>query len=105
MTCYSRKIEMPRTKRDGLANFVQMIINQIEAGDAQEALLKAVDLHQDIACGQYDEAMVDTKAANAATRELEQKHIEELAAAKADGVEAGIRMERQRVSDLLGLAA
>ena len=48
MTYYSEDIKIPKTKRDGLANLVQMIINDLEAGDAREALLKAVDLKNDI---------------------------------------------------------
>ena len=45
---YSRELQMPKTKRGGLANFVQMIINELEAGNNREALLRAVDLHNDI---------------------------------------------------------
>lgn len=48
MTYYTRKIEMPKTKTDGLRNFVQMIVNEIEAGNHNEALLKAVDLLNDV---------------------------------------------------------
>ena len=47
---YSRAITSPRSKRDGLVNFVQMIINLIEEGNTCEALLTAVDLRQDLAC-------------------------------------------------------
>jgi len=45
---YSMPIEMPKTKKDGLLNFVQMIINAAERGDVREALLLAVDLHDTI---------------------------------------------------------
>jgi hypothetical protein len=45
---YAREITMPNSKQEGLANFVQMIINDLEAGDVREALLKAVDLRGDI---------------------------------------------------------
>lgn len=55
--CYSRPIELPKSKRDGLLNFLQMIINAAEAGDSREALLKTVDLRQDIESGIYDEAL------------------------------------------------
>jgi len=45
---YALNIEMPKNMQEGLANFIQMIINDLEAGDAREALLKAVDLRQDV---------------------------------------------------------
>lgn len=50
---YTQNIEMPNDLQQGLANFVQMIINDIESGDEREALLKAVDLHNDITTGIY----------------------------------------------------
>jgi len=53
MTYYSEDIKTPKGKQEGLANFVQMIINDLEAGDAGEALLKAVDLKNDITSGIY----------------------------------------------------
>ena len=45
---YSSAITTPKTKQEGLINFVQMIINEIEAGNHREALLKAVDLRNDL---------------------------------------------------------
>jgi hypothetical protein len=45
---YSLPITKPNTTREGLWNVVQMIINDIERGDAREALLRAVDLRSDI---------------------------------------------------------
>ena len=47
---YARAITAPKSKRDGLVNFVQMIINLFEDGNAREALLTAVDLRQDLMC-------------------------------------------------------
>jgi hypothetical protein len=41
-------ITMPKTKQQGLANFVQMIINDLESKNYREALLKAVDLWNDV---------------------------------------------------------
>lgn len=41
---YSKPVTPPATRKDGLLNFVQLIINRIEAGDTNEALLTAVDL-------------------------------------------------------------
>ena len=49
MTYYSREITAPKTKRDGLLNFMQMIINAAEAGNAERALMLAVDLQSDLA--------------------------------------------------------
>lgn len=102
-THYSRKIEMPKTKRDGLANFVQMIINAAEAGDSREAMLKAVDLHQDITCGLYDDAMVDAKAANSAMAEARQKHVEDLAETANLHYLKGVADEKARIAVALGL--
>jgi hypothetical protein len=45
MTYYSRPLEMPKTRKEGLLNFVQMIINAAERGECREAMLIAVDLH------------------------------------------------------------
>ncbi len=45
---YSQTVEMPRTNRQGLANAVQIIINQLEDGNDREALMQAVDLLDDI---------------------------------------------------------
>jgi hypothetical protein len=46
--CYYQEIKEPRNMQEGLANFVQMIINELEAGNHREALLKAVDLLNDL---------------------------------------------------------
>jgi hypothetical protein len=54
MMYYTREITMPKDKQEGLANFVQMIINELEADNTREALLKAVDLHGDIVSGCYE---------------------------------------------------
>jgi hypothetical protein len=45
---YSRPLTMPQNKREGLANAVQIIINVLEAGDAHEALMQAVNLLDDV---------------------------------------------------------
>lgn len=45
---HTRPIVMPTTKREGLANFVQLAINLLEGGDTKEALLTLVDLHGDL---------------------------------------------------------
>jgi hypothetical protein len=102
---YTRKIEVPANKRDGLANFVQIIINQIEAGDIENALLSAVDLHEDIVCGIYDDAMQDAKGSLAIIREMEAKHTADIIAAAERGREDGIRDEKARMAAALGLIA
>jgi hypothetical protein len=102
---YSREIKMPTTRREGLANFVQIIINKIEAGDAREALLAAVDLHQDLITGIYDDAMTDKNAQLAAIREMESKHAADIIAAAQKGREDGIAEEKARMSKALGLIA
>lgn len=44
---YTRPLIQPQTKQDGLCNCLQLIINLIEAGNTNEALLQAVDLLDD----------------------------------------------------------
>ena len=102
---YSRQIEMPATKRDGLANFVQMVINQIENGEVSNALLTAVDLLQDIRSGVYDTAMQDALGFSAMATELTQKHNAALIAATSIARSEGVELERRRVAVLLGLEA
>ena len=50
---HARKITKPANAQEGIVNFVQMIINQLEAGDTREALLTAIDLRQDLAGQTY----------------------------------------------------
>lgn len=102
---YSREVKMPQTKKEGLENFLQLIINRIEAGESQEALLKAVDLLEDIRCGSYDEAMADAKGFSALVRESEAKHEAAVHSALAVGRAEGIRSERERIGQLLGVTA
>ena len=47
---YSRPVTMPKTKREGLCNAVQMIINALETDQTQSPLFAAVDLLTDLAC-------------------------------------------------------
>lgn len=54
MSYYSADIEMPSNMKEGMLNFLQMIINDLEAGDSREALLKAVDLRQDVMSDIYN---------------------------------------------------
>lgn len=48
---YTREIKTPKGIQDGTANHVQMIINQIESGQSQQALHLAVDLLDQLVCG------------------------------------------------------
>ena len=50
---YAREITMPANRKEGLCNYVQMIINRLEAGDTREALLTAVGLLDDLSGSVY----------------------------------------------------
>ena len=56
---YAREIKTPANRKEGLCNFVQIIINRLEAGDDREALLTAVDLLDDLSGSVYDDVAVD----------------------------------------------
>lgn len=105
MAYYTREIEMPKTRREGLQNFVQMVINKIEAGDNEKALLTAVDLLEDLRCGIYDDAMANAKGYDAMAKELTAKHQAELFIATKQGYDRGISDEKERMAKALGLAA
>ena len=51
---YSKKIKMPKTIKEGICNFVQLIINNAEAEKSREAMYIAVDLLDDLHNGVYD---------------------------------------------------
>lgn len=109
MTFYSRKVEMPKTRLDGLCNFVQMVINQIEAGSPQEALLTAVDLLDTLRGQSNPFSSITSEKDNAMLAELKRQHAAEVAdaivKAHADGFGSGELAEKARVAQLLGLAA
>jgi len=107
-TYYSKKIEMPKTMKEGLCNFVQMIINIAEAGDSREAMLKAVDLLNDLNTGVYDGAMGISKVAADSNLnvqlEKEKTKAERFAAAEyARGVIDGATQKQQELVKVLGL--
>lgn len=54
---YYREIKKPKDIREGFFNFIQIIINCGDRGDAREATLQAVDLLEDLQCGAYDRAL------------------------------------------------
>jgi len=84
---YTREIKRPKNLEEGLQNFVQMIINCLEAGDHREALLKAVDLHQDLCCGAYK--AVSAPELNDSVPMAE--HIRAVERARKEGADAGMR--------------
>lgn len=71
---YTKQINMPNNKTEGLLNFVQIVINKIESGDIENALLSAVDLLSDLECGTYKDVFEETHL----YKELQQKHMQEL---------------------------
>ena len=109
---YAREVKMPRTSHEGFSNFVQLIINQLEAGNTREGLLQAVDLLDCIeSSGNPYKDITDAEhsRANALVAEMNRKHSAELvdaiARARADGIAAGIAQERGRLAAMLGIAA
>lgn len=52
---HSQPITAPTTKRDALVSFVQKIINMIEAGEAWDAGLEAVDLRDRLKAGYFED--------------------------------------------------
>lgn len=106
---YSRPIEMPSTRLQGLCNFVQMVINQIEAGDHENALLTAVDLLDTLQSQSNPFSSIASEKDNAMLAELKRRHtqevIEAMAKARADGIAEGEAAEKLRMSRILGLAA
>ncbi len=101
---YSREIKMPATKKDGLMNFIQMVINQLEAGNPNEALYIAVDLLNDVQFGAYDQAITDTRNTAAALhKELEAKHLQQLDTERKNAYANGRREARKEIAAKLGL--
>lgn len=109
MTFYSREIEMPKTRLDGLCNFVQMIINQIEADKPHEALLTAVDLLDTLQGSSNPFSSITSNKDNRMLAELEKKHAKAVAdaiiKAHAAGVAEGEKSQKRKLAEMLGLAA
>jgi hypothetical protein len=105
---YSKAIEMPKTKLEGLQNFVQLIINKIESGENREALLTAVDLLNDLLSNANPYASVTDGTGSKLIAELQAAHAKELveaiSKAKADGIREGRLNEKQAIAQKLGLA-
>lgn len=109
MAFYSRKIEMPHSRLQGLCNFVQMIINAIEAGQHENAMLTAVDLLDTLEGQSNPFSSITSEKDNAMLAELKRQHAvevaEAMAAAHADGFAKGEASQKQKMVELLGLAA
>lgn len=109
MTYYSREIEMPKTKLDGLCNFVQMIVNHAEKGDTREALLTAVDLLDTLRGSANPFADITSDKDNRLLAALERKHAAEMAQAviraNQDGHQRGVADEKARMARALELVA
>lgn len=109
MTYYSRELKTPNTKREGLCNFVQMIVNKIEAGQAEEALLTAVDLLDTLSGEANPFASITSEKDNAMLAEIKRQHAAEVAdaivKAHAEGFAQGEAAQKRKMVELLGLAA
>lgn len=109
MTFYSRKLEMPATRLGGLCNFVQMIINSLEAGETNNALLTAVDLLDTLGGKSNPFSSITSEKDNAMLAEIKKQHAAEVAAAiikaHASGVAEGEAAQKRKMVALLGLAA
>lgn len=104
---YSKEIKTPKTAQEGLANFVQMVINQIEAGQADFALLTAVDLLNDLQSEASPYKLADKAGAKLAglQKELEGRHQAEIISATERAFEDGRSAMRNELVSRLGLAA
>ena len=105
-TYYTQEIKTPKNRKEGLQNWIQLIINLLEAGNSNEALLQAVDLLNDVRCGAYND--LDGKAGNLMATlhaELNAKHAAEIAMAREDAFSAGQTHARTEIAKRLGLMA
>lgn len=90
---YSLPITEPKTRKEGLLNFVQMIINAAERGDVQEAIYLAVDLKDTLAGNANPFANItDGLTKDAVVKEVaemrrafERERAEAMAKARAEG--------------------
>lgn len=107
---YTKTLTLPATKQDGLANFIQMVINRLETATEEraidsmraqvgEAILIAVDLWNDVHCGNYREVTAAGSIITAVQKELQDKHVADLASA----YEAGrVAMKAELATGILG---
>lgn len=109
MAYYSRKIEMPNTRVQGLCNFVQLIINSLEAGDSNSALLTSVDLLDTLSGQSNPFSSITSDKDNAMLAEMKKQHAAEVSdaiiKAHAAGVAEGEANQKRKMVELLGLEA
>lgn len=102
---YAREIKAPKSAKEGLSNFIQLIINRIEAGNSHEALMLAVDLLDTIS----GDANPYTGLTDAPDMMPISEHFEALRAANQaeyrKGFEAGGRAKATEIRKLIGEAA
>jgi len=78
MKHYSQEIKAPKNMKEGLQNFVQMIINEIEAENHHEALMKAVDLLNDLWTEDGPYSSVVVESAQEEVERLKDQHKREM---------------------------
>lgn len=109
MTYYSKPIKQPATRKEGLLNFVQMIINRIEAEDHREALMLAVDLLDTLAgnANPYADVTdgISRPAMDAELKALSDLHREQMATHGQRMFDKGQEAAKADMARLLGLAA
>lgn len=101
---YYKAITKPANRKEGLVNFIQMVINELENENPNEALLVAVDLINDVRFGTYDDAL----AGNTMERlhaELSSKHNAELQSCRESSYAAGREDMRREIMQRLGLGS
>ncbi len=102
---YSMPITMPTTRKEGLLNFVQMIINAAERGDVQEATLIAVDLKDTLAGNSNPwSSLTDGFTGEAVGKEIAEARREferEKQAAVAKAFEQGMEAMKRQIFDTL----
>lgn len=108
MTSFSAEIKRPTNLEEGLQNFVQMIINRLEAGDTHYALLLAVDLHDDL-CSKSNPYKEVLKPDTTRQSVPQDEHFAALETAKSEALERGIKLGRRamqrEISEKLAEAA
>lgn len=109
MTYYSKTLTQPTTRKEGLLNFVQMIINRIEAGDHREALLTAVDLLDTLAgnANPYADVTdgISRPAMDAELRDMADAHRAALTTHGETMFAKGQAAAKAEMARLLGVAA
>lgn len=105
---YSKEIQMPKNKKEGLMNVVQMVINNLERDDSYEALMIAVNLLDDLGskANPYGRDVAETNTTAAAVqKELQAKHEAEMLKVKDEWFAAGRESMKKEILGKLGLAA